>query len=171
MLDKVNVVQVVRDHVATLKRESDKKGSVADVLLFFGVPLLVAVVMTVWFRIRLSRELVGILVTSFSIFAALLFNLLLLIYDVARKRRSITNGLRARFLKEIYANIAYSILIALCASVVLTIYFVLDREGLAELIVSGVVYFLSGNFLLTMLMVLKRVNVLLDSEFRDSGGG
>ena len=71
---------IVLDHVGTWRDYSTEKYRPSDFLLFLGVPVAIAGVL-VYFYGNLRPNLITIVATSLSIFAALLFNLLLLVYD------------------------------------------------------------------------------------------
>jgi protein-S-isoprenylcysteine O-methyltransferase Ste14 len=111
-------------------------------------------------------------VTSLSVFAALLFNLLLLTYDIIAKASTTEKKI---FLKEVYSNISYSILVAVI-TVVITLLFDIMAPMIREIdsvaityaiyrILNGFIYFIAGNFILSLLMVLKRIHVLMSTEF------
>jgi hypothetical protein len=123
----------------------------------------------------LSKDLVNVLVTALSVFAALLFNLLLLIFDIIRKSKNEpdTQDIKLGLLKEIYANISYSIFVSIVSIMVLLVPLLnIDIPRIASIsmhvdkVVSFIIYFLIGNFVLTLLMILKRVHVLLTEEFK-----
>lgn len=166
MFDKVDVSRIVLDHVRTLKDYSTGKYRLTDFFLFFGVPVVIAAVL-VYFYGELRSNLITIVATSLSIFAALLFNLLLLVYDVIRKSENPAGNqetLRRRFLTEVFSNISFAILVAIIAIVLVLIRVLVDDASVAEHVFSGLVYYLVSLFLLTLLMLLKRVHVLLSRE-------
>ena len=111
--------------------------------------------------------MIAIVATSLSIFAALLFNLLLLIYDVTgRSAGSIggTNRLRQDVLSEVFSNISFAILVAMVAIISVLILLMVDGSPPAERALSAITYYLVTLFLLTLLMLLKRVHTLLQHE-------
>ena len=164
MFSKINVTNIVRDHFCTLKKYDSDRWSSGDFLLFVGVP----VVVTVWMLVAellLTKAAVGVLFAGISIFAGLLLNLLMMAHGIIRS----TVGKprykdEKRLLREIYSNISYSILAAIVMLGVMLIRFV-TAEIVALYIISGLTYLLIGNFLLTLLMVLKRIHVVLENEF------
>lgn len=162
---KINVSSIVRDHCGTLVHNHNGKPSLADYFLFFGAPIATAFAL-VFFKGVFGKTVGGILITSFSVFAALLFNLLLLVYDLVKKPSS--SDLQRRFLKQIYSNISYSILVAISLIVLLLLYFVALSFPYMKprIAIAFLVYSLSANFILTILMVLKRVHVLFSEEFK-----
>lgn len=163
MFDKINATKIVRDHVATLKSFDTDKYSSSDFLLFFFFPLLLSGIL-VYFKFILSKDFINILATSLSIFAALLLNLLLLIYDILRKSEKTDSNykLKAKFLKQIYANISFCILISI-VTIVFLIIASLNIKQLESILAFGI-YSLVFIFVLTLFMVLKRVHILLSKE-------
>lgn len=138
---KINVIKIIVEHIGTLKQFDDNKYSKTDVFLFIVLPLIVAFILT-FFNIKLTNNLITIFITAYSIFAALLFNLLFLIYDLGTKNNSSmdkyngeVNGqpsesklkLKRRLLKETYVNISYSITIAIFLLILLiTLYVIIE---------------------------------------------
>jgi hypothetical protein len=186
MFEKINVCSIIKDHLVTLKNYNDSElnetsnPSIEDIFIFFISPLIIAAII-VYFHFVLTKDIISILVPSLSIFAALLFNLLLLIYDITRNKNnndeeSEITKLKQSFLKQIYSNISYSILVAVIAVAFSVItYFYLTCIGKENtpssyiiLPMSFGVYFLGIQFILTLLMILKRIHVLLAKEFEDN---
>lgn len=165
-MTKINFGQIVIDHCRTLKHNHNDKYSGIDIALFFVFPVIGAGLLFN-FQLFPSKDVVGVLITSYSVFAALLLNLLLMIYDVVKRpTNEETRNLKIALLKEIYSNIAYSILISIAALIVATIYFIcFDNHKTTAGILALALYVLSGNFVLTLLMILKRVHTLLSKEF------
>ena len=166
MTNKIDVSRILRDHLATLKDYSTGRYQLSDFALFFGTPLVVAGLLT-YFRGIMSETTSLILATSLSLFAALLFNLLLLVYDNVRKEQKREDGktLRADFLRQIYSNISFSIFIAILAVILLVV--TSWDIGVCEIkhALTFITYYLTTLFVLTLLMILKRVHVLLSKEF------
>jgi hypothetical protein len=169
MIGKINVSQIITDHVCTLTDQNTKKTSKSDCVLFFGLPILIAAVL-VGLKLVFGKAISGVLITSLAIFAGLLFNLLLLIFDIANKPRPAQaplSPIKIQLLREIYNNIAYAILIALLTIVLSLIHFGLVALNLKPEAYATAfsIYACTGNFVLTLLMVLKRMHKLLREEF------
>jgi hypothetical protein len=165
MLDKINVTGIVRQHVRTLKAYRTGAYAPFDFVIFFVCPLVAAAVL-VRFRPVLSADLVGVLATSLSVFAALLFNLILLIYDMLNRGNG-SGGkgkLKTALLEEIYNNVSFCILVAIVTLLFLLADFLDIRRPIVQEAIAFVVYYLVGVFVLTLLMVLKRVHILLRKE-------
>lgn len=169
MFDKVNILKIVRDHLGTLKDNSTGRYRPHDFLLFFLMPLIVAAVFVRLYG-SLPASLIGVIVTSLSIFTALLLNLLLLAYNITRNSESSRGEhirqMREKLFHEIFSNIAFAVLIAL-VTVVVVLYFgtMSDSPSLpGKIILSAIIYYFGTLFLLTLLMLLKRVYSLLSNE-------
>jgi len=168
MFNKVNVIKIVRDHISTLKDYRTNKYKIGDFILFFGTPLFIAVIFA-YFNISLTQNLISLLITSLSVFAALLFNLLLLIYDVVQKSKN-GNALKIKFLREVYSNISFCILIAILAIVILILISIFNNRNdilFIYQIFNFITYYLITLFLLTLFMILKRIHVLLYKEYKE----
>jgi len=167
-MSKINPILIIKDHLITLvdyqKNQTENKPqySIWDFFVFYGIPLIVAIVCIRYFK-EISSSLTNILITTFSIFVGLLLNLLVIIYDLVKKSIEKNNELKRRFLREIFSNVSYSILISLLLVCCLLISLI-DIDYL-QLTLSFVSYFLIGNFFLTILMILKRIHILLSKEF------
>ncbi|KYC44579.1 MAG: hypothetical protein APG10_01603 [Candidatus Methanofastidiosum methylothiophilum] len=209
MLDKINITNIIKDHLNTLKdfRVVKKNGGnfksapyyKEDLLLFFALPLLTSILL-LYFDLLLNKELANVLITSLSIFAALLFNLLLLIYDV-NKKNNIISGDKHTLIGQIYSNISFSIFIAIITIIILIIFFLssghiynqcleinsnnttminnttmvnaasinttcLNYSLIATYLFSFTSYYLVVLFILTLFMILKRINLLLWDEIK-----
>ncbi len=166
MFNKVNIWLIVSDHVSTLRNYANNKVWIGDILLFLLTPIAAALLLTFVLRFELNIDAINALITSLSVFSALLFNLLLLIYDILRKESGgpTQANLRRKFLSQIYANISFSILVAVISIALLLLLFIETRLPYFTLALNLVIYFLVINFILTLLMILKRVHILLASE-------
>ncbi|MDZ8056571.1 MAG: hypothetical protein RMX63_34670 [Aulosira sp. ZfuCHP01] len=167
IFSKIDILEIVTNHLSTLRRYGSSKNSISDLLLFCFLPLFVGICL-VLFKVVLNKDLIGILINVFAIFAGFLFNLLVLVYDAASKAVNPNNSLQANNLKlelleQIYFNISFEILLSLFIVILLSIS-IMFNSGLANSIFSAFVFFLIFSFTLTFLMVLKRVNKLLSQE-------
>lgn len=169
MLDKIDVSKIVLDHLRTLRVYPGGKRSVSDYLLFGLVPLIVGLAFVTFFG-PLTESISDIVVTSMSIFVALLLNLILLTYNITRHPPSSLsekmNKMRERFLREIFSNIAFAVLVALIIIALVLCFRIMSGSihPVAGLVLGFFTYFFGALFFLTILMLLKRVYVLLGKE-------
>jgi hypothetical protein len=167
MSTKINITQILLDHLATLKNESTGQLSVLDIGIFFGLPTVLAILYYVFGGI-FSESATSLIVTGMSIFAGLMINVLVLIYTVALNTRTADETLEEafverRFLREIFANISFSITTSVLIVVVVSFSFFAPAK--AQGLLSAVAVFLLVNFLLTLMMTLKRLHILLTKRF------
>lgn len=169
---------IVADHLETLRDYEidgrDRKHRLGVWLPYLGLPLAMSLGL-LGFGLHLTETIVGILITSMSIFAALLFNLLMIVYDIIRKSHddrpredADTDALRQAalrklYLREIYANISFAVLTTIVVVALLLTWLFIPAHIPAGwgMLLSFPVYFLIGLFLMTFSMVLKRVHILL----------
>lgn len=182
MSSKISVIGIVKDHIATLRNNRTGKIHFPDIVLFFIFPGIISGLM-LQLGVSLNDGFVNALITSFSIFSALLFNLLLLVYDISDKLDNKPQGtniaennkiiIRRELLREIYVNVSFSILISMTVVIILLSYFLKPSNCVlftvnvcsAQWILALIVYYLSSQFLLTLFMVLKRIYRLLAKAF------
>jgi len=166
VLSKVDIRDVLRDHFQTLVSYATGKRSWGDLLLFFGIPLILTVAAVVR-HITLSQEAISLLINALAIFAGLLFNLLVLVHGLSRTRGPTGEGDTRLLLMSVYANIAYSILLSLFTLVPLIV--AANTRCLTRDIACWIAVLLITHFGLTLLMILKRIHALVTHEMRVSG--
>jgi hypothetical protein len=167
MSSKIDITQIAMDHLATLRNERTGRISIVDLAIFIGVPFLFAAAYYVcgW---SLSKDATNLIITGMSIFAGLMINVLVLIYTVALNTKTEDETVEEaivekRFLCQIFANISFSISTSVLIVIILGLSFFLGAN--IQNAISAVAFFLLGNFLLTLLMTLKRLHILLSKRF------
>ena len=173
MSSKIDLRSVVTEHVKTLRNNRTDKISKIDLLTFYGLPF-VAGIVCVWFKLVLSTKAVGILIGALSILAGLLINVLVLLFTVNSVGPTETEKAKqTKLIIEVNSNLLYAVLIAVVSIIALciaplipeTIYAKGRGEFLAGAAFSGFIIALIGNFVLTLLMALKRLKILLELRF------
>jgi len=173
MFSKINILGIVREHCRTLRNFESGRISAGDWALFLGVPVLVAMIL-LWLEIYLNDTAVTTLLACYAILAGLLINLLMLIFDLIRNERvkaedspaeKTDKQLKAQLLQQTFANISFCVL----SGIVLALLCILGMKDalVIRIPVSALVYVGSANFVLTLLMVLKRIHTLLSREFSE----
>lgn len=167
---KIDVTPIVRAHVSTMRDHSDNRYSLADFALFYGLPVVAAVIASRlgW---KFNADVLNSLLTSFSIFAGLLLTLLLLIFTFSARdeQPTMVSRLRVSLVKELHDNVAYSILIAivLVGVTMIAITILKMNEGAEAFTgpwLTGIVSFLTLHFMLILLMILKRLHIIMNRE-------
>lgn len=172
MFKRINIIRIIIDHFRTLRKLGSSSRWIhwKDMILFIFLPLTIAVILSGnGFSIV---EYIGNLIAAISIFGGFLFNLLAIIYSQIDKIKTDADRendkLKKTFVKEIHINISYAIVLSLLIVVVLISFSVpmrpLEYGWLMKRVSLGLIYFLLGHFLLTLLMVLNRVYILLKKE-------
>ena len=170
LLEKVDVRDLIRDHVATLWNYRTNRRSRSDLLLFFGIPLLIASLLC-WKGVSIHESVVNALLTAFSIFVGLLLNLLLMVLTFLQSTVGSAGDpflqIRKQLIREVAANLSFSVLTAVGLVAVSIVGMIrlrtdLDPIGPVEtfLLITG-----SINFVLSLLMILRRIYALLMNEF------
>jgi hypothetical protein len=177
---KINVSRLISQHLSSLKSHKGEGISYVDLATFYGLPLILSVLY--FFSIGSLKEgsvsqIDSVLIAAFSIFAALLLNAQVLIISLDKKlnrasaslgageaspedsalRQVVSNSSRKE-IAELFANVSYSILIAI--SLVAFTLIVIFGEISASVLVKSVQFFGVTHFCLTGLMVLKRMHVV-----------
>lgn len=171
MMNKINVLRLVVDHFNTLRDYQTGRLSISDVAVFFALPLAGASTCA-YFRIVFDKDALIAVLTAFSIFAGLLFSLLLLVFSLTDKTepQSMLYGVRKQLIGELYENISFAILVSICvvtlAIVAAAANTARPTEGTGPVLTFLLVLFMS-NFILTILMVLKRMHSLLTLALKE----
>ena len=157
--DKIYVGRAIKKHFDSLINDNSKKHEFSDLFTFFGIPFVVSVAF-LWNDVLHSANMVSAIITIFSIFVGLLMNVLLLAFDLVNKNKGDT--IKSDVLRELTANITYCILVSLlsiglCLATQTQICFV-------NIVSNALLYFFEANFILTLLMIVKRTYLLFQVE-------
>ena len=167
---KIDVSRIVVAQFRTMRDDSIQRYSSFDLLLFYGLPLLLGGIAP-HFGWKFSSDVLNALLTAFSIFAGLLLNLLILVYTFSSQTEhpTVLAKTRTTTIRELHDNIAYSILVSIVIVVVTMIavaYLKMhETPGVTPFTnwwLTGILIFLTLNFVLTLLMILKRIYVMLN---------
>lgn len=166
MLDRINPWSIVRDHFKTFQHPRDKFRK-RDIIGFLLLPVALAAVSYI-IPIEITPSGQNVLLTSYSLLTGLLLNLLVLLYEVGRRRKTLETEAatieRDRLIRFCYRSISFSILLGI---VTVGILFSLGFTGFGLDLrreVTAVVVGLSASFGLTLLLVLMRFYELVRVE-------
>ncbi len=173
MWAKVNVTDIVLGHIGTLHSADTGKVSVADWSLFFGIPVLLAAGLC-YIQRFIDKDEANMLIQAYAILVGLLFNLLVLILTAISKehgknadvQQDIVVTVKLRLLRETFANISYCVLLGIL--VALVVVATLLKNVQIHHVACFIAYAGSANFVLTLLMILKRVYTLFKEELEPS---
>lgn len=156
---KIDISKIVENHFATLQNANSKKAAFDDYLTFLIVPLIVTSVL-LYFKAFFSTDALNIVISTLSILVGLLFNVVVLIFDIIKRDSS--NKIKNIVLKQILSNIAFTILISIIAIIFTLLTFI--NNFYCKIIFNSILFFLLTNFGLTVLMILKRMFHLFHTE-------
>ena len=169
MFSKINVLHIVKSQVGTWIDDSTGNKKIGDFVLFIGGPVLVGLLLTFFLKVALETDLITLLATILSIVSALLFNLLILIFDISGKNEEKLkneNNRLAELLKQIYINISFSIVVSIAALIVVVLAYFSFWPGIIYDLLRFLAFGLITLFLLTLFMILKRIDILLFEDFK-----
>lgn len=173
MANKINPWLIIRDHHRTLydaRGEDSYAVSKADMLLFYGFPLVLAAAL-VCLRWSIPLALTSLFVNVTAIFIALLLNLIVLV-DSQRPKGEGADPDRIIVFDETTKNIAFAVFVSIAILISTFLYSFLGQPSVnvecgfsviywLTVSVSAVVAALALNLVLTLLMVLKRFHLIV----------
>ena len=170
---KIGIKNIVLDHLSTLQNAKSDKISAFDIFLFYGLPLILAILVYID-KIKFGSEVFSQSIAVFSIFSALLFSVQVALFGIYTKKREEVDEYSEAFSKEriearrvlvreTNANISY--LIVLSAGSV-TIFLSCFAIKIFDRFEPALAVFLYLHFMFTLLMIIKRVHALFDKEYQ-----
>ena len=177
--DKINVGAIIAAHFATLRDANAESISKVDLATFLIAPALLAVAGGLTVSPK-DDDYIGSVIAVYAIFSALLLNAQIALYTIFRswteargdgepKDKTKNSELRnvrwenaKKLAVEVNANLSYLILIAAFSLIFCFTFVVLSLPDRIEF--AAVTYFIS-HFFLTLLMAVKRMFRLFETEF------
>lgn len=173
---KIDVRDIIFDHLSTLRDDRLNRLSLVDFSTFYVIPGILTYFLAEDVG-TLAENFYGIAISVFAIFAALLFSVQVALFSI--NQREITNSLlpkeksggrtaeilrtRKTLIREVNANISYLILIA-SLGVAMLLAFTLTKH-IAGFRTVATIYLIS-HFVLTIILVVVRMHTLFDEEYR-----
>lgn len=167
---KINVSEIVKNHFITLVDAVTHKPGKDDYYTFLGLPVVVAATLTL-FKVSISPAATSIIITSLAIFVGLLINMVVLLFDLLRREGK--SETKIRILKQLFANILFTILLSIILILLSLIGLFPVDINTSKCIVDVLlgldclIYFLLSFLFLTLLMVLKRMYALFNHEIKE----
>lgn len=166
MIRMIDLIPIVKDHFNTLRSHSTNKIMWGEVVFFYGTPIALGGA-----GMALNWQIGGVdnILAAFAILTGLLFNLLVLLFDVAAKAAQGIEGtsprnVRLKLAKHLQANVTYSLLVALIATSILGVSAGMDIDKVNRW-VSGALLILLANFTLNLLMIMRRIRSAFLTSF------
>lgn len=161
MLSVINIWPIFKRHFETLREDTTTMGII---LFFIIIPFLISLLLT-YFGFLITSNILNSLIATFSILTGFNINILVLLIGTKKMKTDIENKL----IKHLSYNILYELIVGLLIltiSVVLSI--ILQKITSIVLYFSTLaIYFMVFNFLLTLLMISKRIYALLYMKLKD----
>lgn len=170
---KIGIRNIIVDHIRTLHNAKTGRISVVDILIFYGIPLVLSYLVYLD-DIKFSEDVFGQSIAVFSIFSALLFSVQVALFGIYTKKRENADEFSEAFFEdrlearreliiETNANISYLIAISLISVTIFLGAFSIKSFDKYEPAFAVFLYF---HFAMTLLMIIKRVHALFDKEYR-----
>ena len=175
---KINILRIVNGHFDSMR--DGWKILLEDKITFFGIPLIISILGYI-LSFNYSKDFYSVLINFSSILSALLLSVLVLVCDQEQKisdreqsdqSRKEIYKIKIKLFRELYFNIGYSIVISvklifLC--IIYTAIFHTNKDGdlvgkyavSINNVMGSIAIFLTCNLLLTLLMIVKRMNTML----------
>lgn len=168
MPSKFSITEILRDELRTLRDFSTNKASKLDIFLNLVAPGILSAIF-IWFNRLISGAIINSILTAFSVFAALLLNLMILVYTIVTKEngKDETSGkdkLKLSLLTETYTNIQFAVLVSVFIIICLLLILFLPYNRYIESSLSFLIYYFIFVFILTIFMVLKRTHIIMKRE-------
>lgn len=177
-MSRINVKEILLAHDRTLRNESTKTYDLDVIFGYLVVPLIVSIALVYLFKFTIDASIGAAIIMSMSVLAGLMFNLLVLIFDVSNRiHESLQSAIRAEdarlilkkeltveLMQDTFINISFGVLLAIAILIFSTIATVVSKPQFIKDSTSFVTFFLLVGFLYTLLMILKRLYVLLSQE-------
>jgi hypothetical protein len=140
--------------------------------VFYLLPLVFGI-LTYYYSIKLSADIFSQSIAVFSIFSALLFSVQIALFGIFSKARGEADEFgdafresrieaRREFISETNSNISYLIVLSTISVTLFLAAALFDESDDFEPALAVFLYF---HFMLTLLMVIKRVHALFAKEY------
>ncbi len=155
MIKKINPGEIIAAHFSTFKKDRDSKICWGSIIFQIILALVLAFIHTKWFEV--NENVVGIVVSSASIVAGLLLNLMVLIYTLVTGRLRISKSnvsIMEKLASATIANIAFCIL----CSVILVVSALCNLTSIKWINILGHFSMCFFGTLVTLTIIIILVN-------------
>lgn len=171
---KINVLSIISTHIKTYRNYVTKRISMWDIISFILAPIGVSYILAIVYDCKISADAtyVNVILTVLSIFAALLFNFLMMIIQLKETKKVFSvheKDLTQRqkdyihTVKETYYNVSFEILVSIVTIIIILISIIVDpSSSIALNIINVILWFLIIMFFMNLCMILKRIFILYD---------
>lgn len=159
---KLRITRIVSGHFDSLRNDKTGKRSLGDLVSFLVLPAVVSTYLCFVDGAVIDEDDISMLLSMFSIFAALLFNFLMLI--IQAKERPIVHSDTVNTekyllcIRQTFYNVSFAILLSIFAIILLWICSIWNPSKQVETnIFSWLIMTITIMFFLVLFMVLKRI--------------
>lgn len=161
---KIYPGEYIAGHFETLTDQRTGKPGLDDYFSFLALPVFISALFCL-LGFKIDSNSIETVVASLAIFVGLLFNALVILIDMARKP-SLNPQQRRKFIKQLVANISFSIFLSLVAIPIMLLGFIESFSACIKMLINFIAFFLLAEFLTVFLMVLKRVYILFKEDLK-----
>ncbi|MGV9345786.1 hypothetical protein ACWDSD_13425 [Streptomyces spiralis] len=167
----LNLKPIFIDHFQTLRTSGGSVEAISksDITTLYGIPLIVPAV-AIWRDWHMGG--IGDLLTALSLMCGLLFNLLVLSFDVALRAaaqvrnsqvETLSTSVKIRLIRQLQANTTYALVIALAATIGLAVGASEDLKHFNPWVTATLIYLLT-HFVFVLMVILKRIRAIFRNE-------
>lgn len=177
--EKIDLSGIFSAHLETLRRVGAKHISMTDIVVFFAIPVLLALAAAALLEVKDEGDL-NTIIAVYAIFSALLINAQIALYTIYRswpdvaphasEKQTKNQGLRQdkrqtgkTLVREVNSNLSYLTVICVVALILGFLFSLVAIQSTIEIFIS---IFLFVHFVLTLSMAIKRTFRLFDAEFQ-----
>jgi len=192
VLERLSFLEIIKDSFNAFRDGTSDKICKRSVFLFYIVPIVLGILFAIY--VGITETQLNTILTIFSIFIGLLFNLLLLVIDVIQKSKEKLNSLiedikndtntdyslkkvklelRSKLSKEIFYSISFAILIAIIIVLVAFIstikvpFIPIILKGILKVTAGSIIYSLVLIFVSSLFLILKRIHEVLKHDIKN----
>lgn len=158
MAYKIDVRIILKDHFKTLVNAKTNKPDFRDYFFFLILPSLMSFIL-VYNCLFIKNEFVSSIIGGLSIYVGLSLNFIVLLFELSAKEAFKEKEKRA-VIKETVANISVSVFF----SILIIMFSLLSNFKPISVFSNFFTYFLIIEFIITLLMILKRIYILLSEQ-------
>ncbi|MDR3625484.1 MAG: hypothetical protein P4L45_01545 [Ignavibacteriaceae bacterium] len=162
IFEKINITQIINDHIETLVNDNKKRPGLDDCITFLLLPIFISTLL-LFLKVYLDVNVINIIITALAILLGLLFNVIIILFDIIK--RDSTKKIKNNILEQLISNISFAILLSIFAIIMVLCTFI--NNCFIRLVIHWYIYFILSLFLLTVLMILKRIYTLFKNEIKE----
>ncbi|PHR04608.1 MAG: hypothetical protein COB31_02980 [Erythrobacter sp.] len=170
---KIGVGRIFLDHLKSLYDAKTGRVSATDLFVFYGCPSIFAILVYLD-QFSFEDGVYNQSIAVFAIFSALLFSVQIALFGIYSKEYSAKDEFselyaqarvkkRRKIIRQTNSNISYLIVIS---SLSVTLFLAASVIRVSDRFEPALAIFLYSHFMLTLLMVIKRVHALFDKEYQ-----